>query len=109
MTVKMKIIDYLKDYHVGADNALLGSRLCSIFGLASSLLRKSINELRVEGYPVCSDSNGYFYAGCPEEIDITIAHLASRSREMDYAKEGLRRAKDNFGKERDTDPDEVTP
>lgn len=109
MTIKKKILAHLKDHHVGADNALLGSRLCSIFGLTSSLLRKSINELRVEGYPVCSDSNGYFYAGCPEEIDVTIAHLASRSREMDHAKNGLRRAKAEFGSVRDADPDEVTP
>ncbi len=96
MTVKMKILSYLKDYHVGADNALLGSRLCSIFGLTNSLLRKNVVELRAEGYPVCSDRNGYFYAKSPEEIDITIAYLEGRIQEMSHATEGIRRAKDDF-------------
>lgn len=104
MPVKEKLNNYLRDYHTGADNALLGYRLCSVFGLTSSLLRRNINELRVEGHPVCSDSNGYFYAACPEEIDITIAHLASRSREMNRAMEGLIRAKAGFGSQ----PGEVT-
>jgi len=108
MTVKKKILNYLREHHVGADNALLGKRHGSIFGLTNLLLRKNINGLRVEGYPVCSDSNGYFYAGCPEEIDVSIAHLASRSREMARAKEGLRRAKDDFGSGREDSPDEVT-
>ena len=96
MTLKQQIHDFLHDYHVGADNAVYSRKLCSVCGVSSPLLRRTINELRVDGTPVCSDSNGYFFAANTREIDITMAHLASRSNEMIKAREGLARAKESF-------------
>ena len=96
MPVKQKILEYLLDYHRGAENAIMGRRLCSVFGISFSLLHQAIGELQADGYPVCSSLNGYFYALTPEEVDHTIAHLTSRIQEMGLAKDGLVLARDHF-------------
>lgn len=93
---KEKLLACIRNSHVGASNAISGRQLCEYFGLTGSLVRKLINKLRIEGEPVCSDGNGYFYASTLKEIEATIAHLSSRSREMMNAEEGLRKAKEKF-------------
>ena len=96
MTTKTAILDYVTKNHVGAENAILAGRLCNMLGITGRLLRRAITELQVEGYPVCSDTNGYFYAVNVEEIDSTIHHLTTRAQEMETARDGLLKAKDNY-------------
>ena len=36
--------------------------------------------LRMQGYPIGSNGNGYFWAKRPEELDQTIEHMESRIR-----------------------------
>jgi hypothetical protein len=96
MTTKTSILEYITKNHVGAENAILAGRLCSMLGITGRLLRRAITELQVEGYPVCSDTNGYFYAVNEAEIENTIIHLSSRAQEMETARDGLLKAKANF-------------
>ena len=96
MTTKTSILDYLTKNHIGAENAILAGRLCSMLGITGRLLRRAITELQEEGYPICSDTNGYFYAVNVEEIDNTITHLTMRAKEMETARDGLLKAKANF-------------
>ena len=95
-TTKDLLIEYLKNNSIGAENALSGRRLSSIFGVTSPDIRRIVNALRNEKHPVCSDSSGYFYASSTQEIDMTIAHLASRTRQMNRAIKGLYSAKSAF-------------
>lgn len=96
MTNKTAILDYMTKNNMGADNAILAGKLCAVIGVTGRLLHQTINELRVEGYPICSNTNGYFYARCVEELDNTITHLTSRSKDMEVARDGLEKAKANF-------------
>lgn len=96
MTTKTTILDHLTKNHVGAGNAILAGRLCTQMGITGRLLHRAINELRIEGHPICSDTNGYFFAGCVEEIDDTISHLTNRAHEMEIARDGLSKSKDSF-------------
>ena len=91
-----KLIAYIRTSHIGASNAISGRQLCEYFGLTGSLVRKLINKLRIEGHPVCSNGNGYFYASKLEEIDATNSHLSGRRKEMLHAEKGLRQAKEKF-------------
>jgi len=92
-TAKDFILEYLKKYSIGAENAASGRKLSSMSGVTPSDIRRVVNELRSEKHPVCSDSNGYFYASSVQEIDMTIAHLASRVKQINKAKDGLYGAK----------------
>lgn len=96
MTTKTSILDYVTKNHNGAENAILAGRLCSMLGITGRLLRRAITELQVEGHPICSDTNGYFYAVSVDEIESTVAHLTSRAQEMEAARDGLLKAKDSF-------------
>lgn len=93
---KDKLLACIHGSHTGASNAISGRQLCEYFGLTGSLIRKLISKLRIEGHPVCSDGNGYFYASTVQEIDATIGHLSSRRKEMMHAEKGLRQAKEQF-------------
>lgn len=93
ITVKDFIFEHLKNNFVGAEKAISGLRLSSIAGVTPSDVRRIVNTLRSEKHPICSDSNGYFYAASTKEIDMTIAHLTSRTRHINRAKEGLHCAK----------------
>ena len=96
MTIKEKLMDYLIENHIGAENAVNGGKLSAACGVSNRVLRNAINELRAEEEPICSNSSGYFYASSASEVAVTMAHLASRSREMIKAREGLNRAKSHF-------------
>lgn len=96
MSTKAAILNYLMHNHIGSENAIRAKKLCKYMGLTNKLLRKALNELRAEGQPICSDSNGYFYAANVDEIDHTISHLDDRAKEMDIARKGLEKSKASF-------------
>lgn len=54
-----------------------------------SQIRAEVNMLRVEGYPIGSDSNGYFFAKDQTELSHTKAQLISRADKMIKAVRGL--------------------
>lgn len=65
------------------------SRLTNMNGAA---IRKMINNSRANFIPIASDSEGYFMAEKPEELNHTIAQINSRIHKMIQAREGLKKA-----------------
>ena len=61
-----------------------GSRECK-----GTEVRKIVNELRSNGVPICSLPIGYYYAETKSEIKDTLAHLESRIKKIEKAKEGM--------------------
>lgn len=70
----------------GRDNGVSASMLCQALlfpnatPAAERRLRQLVEELRLEGHPICSHpSSGYFMAGSPDEIEAACAFLHSRA------------------------------
>ena len=60
-------------------------------------LRSVIHALRVKGFPICADSNGYFWAGDAEELQEFIISFQGRVDEQQKAVDGLRASYDKVG------------
>ena len=80
----------------GKENEITSSEISRRTGLKGVEIRKYVNTLRSNGYPVCSDSKGYYLATEASDIDSTISNLNSRISHMIVAREGLRNAKKNI-------------
>ena len=83
------ILTFLRDKHTGAPNAVPSARIESIFDINGATVRQSVNRLRCNGQPVCSDVNGYFYAKNSNEINETISGLLGRTKKITDAAQGL--------------------
>lgn len=70
------LLDYLKEYCLGRDNAEFSRELEDRFLISGRDLRRIISSLRERGEPICSDfHHGYYYAKDPEEIKTTVNGL----------------------------------
>ena len=80
-TTKTSLLSALE--RTDADNRLTRGRAKSICGTDRNA-RRIINELRKEGYVICSDSHapGYYMAYTPEEKAPFIADIRSRIKEL---------------------------
>lgn len=83
------LLAYLKINHTGGEKAVQSRELENKFQVSSRNIRNIVNELRCEGYPICSDENGYYYAENKEEILKSIYQLDSRMGKIAEAKNGL--------------------
>lgn len=84
--------NYMKNEHMGRDNAIKSSALECIFRCKGIQIRRMVNELRCLGVPICSCSQGYFYSTNPPDIRETINHLAGRARKIKAALDGMENA-----------------
>lgn len=82
-------IGYLIIYHKGRKKAVTSKILEAVFNINGSEIRRIVNEARCSGYPVCSDNNGYYYAGNKKELNATIAQLSGRVDNISNARDGL--------------------
>lgn len=89
VSIKEILLVYLKRYHTGKEKAVQSRGLENKFQVNSRNIRNIVNELRCEGYPICSDDNGYYYAANKEEILKSIYQLDSRMCKIAEAKNGL--------------------
>ena len=69
MDKKTAICQYLKKYHTGGERAVYSRELQRLFSIDGRGLRRKINSLRQDGYPICSDERGYYYADNQDEIN----------------------------------------
>ena len=83
------LCENLKKYHYGQESAVSSRELEAAFHVDGRKLRRAVNRLRCDGYPICSNANGYFYAARQSEIKATIAQLTGRISQIDAAKSGL--------------------
>lgn len=95
---KDQLAEYLKDYHLGKENAILSRELELIFRVNGKELRDLINILRREAIPIASDQSGYYYAKTENELRATIRHMRRRIAGISAAIRGLNRSLSDFDK-----------
>lgn len=69
------LLTILQEYHVGKKSVVKTDELSLILDVEPRDVHRIVHLLRHEGYPICGDGKGYFYAGCPEEIEATARWL----------------------------------
>ena len=60
-------------------------------GISGGTLRVLINELRCQGWPICSCREGYYLTWSTAKIKQTIKNLRGRQIKMQYAIDGLKK------------------
>ena len=83
------ITEHLKKYHTGRGNAVYSRELERLFSLGGRNLRRKTSSLRKDGYPICSDENGYWYAESQKEINATVCRLNTLVTEISNARAGM--------------------
>ena len=83
------LCEYLKQYHRGQESAASSKELEAAFHVKGTELRRAVNRLRCDGWPICSDATGYFYAARQSEIQATVAQLTGRISKIAAATKGL--------------------
>ena len=89
MDRQSSICAYLKKYHRGKANAVHSRELERLFSLTGRTLRRRISRLRQDGYPVCIDENGYYYAENQNEINATVCRLNMLVTKISNARTGM--------------------
>ena len=87
--VDKALCEHLKKYHRGQESAASSTELEAAFHIKGTELRRTVNRLRCDGHPICSDATGYFYAARQSEIRATVAQLTGRISKIAAAKNGL--------------------
>lgn len=59
-------------------------------------LRRIINSLRTKGYPICSDTGGYWYAQSKAELIENVEALRGRALKILEAVSGMQRAIERY-------------
>ena len=80
----------------GEESRITSMEIGAATKMSGAKIRKIVNESRSNFIPIASDSNGYFIATQPDELDHTIAQLNSRIHMMIKAREGLKKAQKNM-------------
>ena len=83
------LCEYLKKYRRGQESAASSRELEAAFHVKGTELRRAVNRLRCNGYPICSNFTGYFYAARQSEIKATVAQLTKRISKIIAARNGL--------------------
>ena len=76
----------------GGTSRITSGEIRTLTNLSGPTVRRIVNESRSNFIPIASDSNGYFIATQPDELNHTIAQLNSRIHMMIKAREGLKKA-----------------
>ena len=87
--MKEKFERFMSDEHIGRKKAITSKKIENAFQYKGTEVRKIVNELRSNGVPICSLPIGYYYAETKSEIKDTLAHLESRIKKIEKAKEGM--------------------
>lgn len=86
---KLNLLLVLSRAYLGAENYISNKELEKILNTDGRVIRKIVNALRCEGYPIGSNTDGYFYAQNVEEVEQTISQLLKRIKNVINATEGL--------------------
>jgi hypothetical protein len=52
-------------------------------------IRRKVSSLRQDGFPICSDESGYYYADSQKEINNTVSRLNELVTKVSNARTGL--------------------
>jgi biotin operon repressor len=86
---EQQLLTCLKRRHTGQRNAAKSPVLEKRFGVTGKNIREMVNALRCDGFPVCSDENGYYYAANEKELRDSIIQLSNRINGIAAARDGL--------------------
>ena len=89
MDKKTAICRYLYRHHRGKRNAVYSRQLERFFSIDGRNLRRKISALRQDGYPICSDESGYYYAETQKEINDTVHRLNGLVTMVSNARNGM--------------------
>lgn len=89
MDKKKAICEYLRKNHIGKGNAIHSKELEKLFLLDGRNIRRKISALRQDGFPICSDETGYYYADNQKEINTTVCQLNELVTKVSNARTGL--------------------
>lgn len=90
------LAEYLMEFAEGEQNAITAKKLRTM-GFGDGVhIRATVNSLRVNGYPICSSKNGYFFANSKQEILQTVNNLRSRMKSIREAYFGLMDCYDSY-------------
>lgn len=89
MDKKKAICEYLRKHHIGRENAIHSKELEKLFMLDGRNIRRKISALRQDGFPICSDETGYYYADSQKEINTTVCRLNELVTKVSNARTGL--------------------
>lgn len=73
---QVEICRYLLENHGGRSRAVHSKELQRLFSLSDRSLRRRINALRQDGFLICSDQNGYYYADDTREAVAMVRRLS---------------------------------
>lgn len=90
-TVSQSFAEWLKEYHSGKENAVTAKKM-SQWGSGVDI-RSMVHDLRIQGFPICSDNDGYYYATTADELDATINIMRSRAKEIEKVFVALNKTK----------------
>ena len=76
----------------GESHRITSTEISKLAHISGASIRDIVNHSRANFVPIASDSDGYFIAETPEELDHTIAQINSRIHKMIQAREGLKKA-----------------
>lgn len=83
------LCEYLKKYRRGQESAASSKELEAAVPRQGDGAAAAVNRLRCDGWPICSDATGYFYAARQSEIQATVAQLTGRISKIAAATKGL--------------------
>ena len=89
MDKRTAICEFLRKHHTGKDKAIYSRELERLFSLDGRTLRRKISSLRQDGFPICSDETGYYYAETQKEINDTVCRLNSLVLRISNARTGM--------------------
>ena len=89
MDKRTALCEFLKKYHTGRENTVYSREQQRLFSIDGRNLRRKISSLRQDGYPICSDESGYYYADNQKEINATVARLNQLVTKVSNARTGL--------------------
>lgn len=93
---KEDLLEYLQHHCRGRGHAMSSRDLERKLRVSEKELRRQINRLRQDSFPIASGRNGYFYAQTAGEIYGTIQILKKMRTGIDRVIAGLERTLDLF-------------
>ena len=89
--------EYLKGNCLGRGQAMKAAELEQTLQISENELRRQVNRLRRKNIPICSGSEGYFYAAHAGEVVDTILNLEDMLKGLQDSMSGLRGSLERFG------------
>lgn len=79
---KKALVEYLSKFHRGEKNAISTKDLVALGFCRARDLRFIVRDLRNAGYPICSNTYGYYIAESYAEITSTVTLLRSHIKSI---------------------------